>query len=89
MARKPRVSNLEKMTEELQQIKELISAETQKLNSLKDREKELSESIIAEQTRQILSMMEEKRMSMDELKSLINNYTPDNMRESSTHGEVA
>lgn len=78
MARKPRRTELEILMDELQQTKDLIESTTQKLNQLKDREKELSDAIVAEETRQILSMMEEKNLSMDELRSLINGYNPTN-----------
>lgn len=90
MARGQRRTDLEKMNEELHQVREAFSSETQKLNNLRDREKELTEAIFAEETRQIKQMLEEKSMTMDELKSLISNYTPDNQQHApSTHSEVA
>lgn len=71
MARKPRRTVLEKLRDELQEVQQTMEQYEESLAALGQREKEIQELILSEQTKDLVHLMEDHDMSMEELKELV------------------
>lgn len=73
MARRPRRSVLEKLQDELLEVQMNVEQLEENLEALKEREKEIESQILAEQTKDLVNLLEEHDMSIEELKELVVN----------------
>lgn len=73
MARKPRKSELEKLQDELVEIQKQIEAATEKVNKLKEQKKVLLSAIEAQQTQELLELIQSKNMTLEDVRVLIEN----------------
>lgn len=71
MARKPRRTALEKLRDELQEVRQTMEQYQESLEALEQREKEIESLILSEQTKDLVHLMEDHDMSMEELKELV------------------
>lgn len=71
MPRGVRKSPVEKFEEELMETEELIKRHSGILSDLKNKKKEIQESIRIEKLNELSSMLEENKMSLDDVRAMI------------------
>lgn len=71
MARGVRKTQLEKLQEELEEVERAIKQYSEAVSRQKDRKKELLEQIKLEQLTELSLLIEENKMSLDEVKAMI------------------
>lgn len=71
MARKPKRTRIEKMNDELAEIRNSIEAYEAAIKTMKERENSLLQELEREQIREVLELLKEKDMSIDELKEMV------------------
>jgi len=71
MARGIRKSPVEKLQEELYEVEESIKKYTGILSDFKEKRKVLMENIKLEKLKELSQMLEEKEMSVDDMKAMI------------------
>lgn len=71
MARGVRKTALEKLHEELIETEDFIKQYSEMVSKKKEKKKELLEAIRIEELNELSQMLEEKNMSIDELKTII------------------
>lgn len=71
MARGVRKTPLEKLQEELEEVERTIKQYSDATARQKEKKKELIEQIKLEQLNELSAMLEEKNMSIDDVKSMI------------------
>lgn len=71
MARRARKSPLEKMEEELAQVRSSIAQYEECLQTMHSREEELQNQILVEKFKEVNELLEVQNMSLDDLKDML------------------
>lgn len=71
MARKPKRTPIEKINDELAEIRNSIETYEAAIKTMKERENSLLQELEREQIREVLELLKEKDMSIDELKEMV------------------
>lgn len=76
MARGKRLSNTEVLVRKITDLDEKIRIKTDALNELKEQRKQLEKELKIAKLEDISSLLDEKNMTIDQLKELVENQVP-------------
>ena len=81
MERRHRRTRREKLEDELLKTEEAIEQYTEAIATMEERRQSLLEEIEAEHIREVTKLLKEKNLSVEQLKNLLGEITPEDLME--------